>query len=84
MRANPDVRVTYLTGYVDPFREQRLRRLGALAVLEKPCSIDDLLALLRARPVEHPDKESSDDTTRTYGIDQFGPNSSKNPSAPDG
>jgi len=48
LNIDPHVRVAYVTGYVDDERTQRLLRLGALAVFEKPCSLDSLMRLAGA------------------------------------
>jgi signal transduction histidine kinase/CheY-like chemotaxis protein len=59
---NPHVRVAYVTGYVDTLREQRLRRLGAIAVFEKPCRLEELLSVARAPSSHWPDDETDDDS----------------------
>jgi DNA-binding NtrC family response regulator len=45
---DPKVQVAYITGYVEPSREQQLRNLGAIAILEKPCPLDALLSVVSA------------------------------------
>ncbi len=47
MTTDPNVRIVFATGYADPERATAVRVRGALALLEKPYSLDTLIRLAR-------------------------------------
>jgi len=44
----PDIRCCFITGYLDSYTEQGLRRLGADAVFQKPFRLAEVSAALRS------------------------------------
>lgn len=57
----PDIRVAFMSGYADPARAVRLKALGAVATLEKPCSLDTLLALVHMASAKSSEPGNADD-----------------------
>jgi two-component system, cell cycle sensor histidine kinase and response regulator CckA len=60
-------RVAFMSGYSDPVRAARLKSRGALAMFEKPCSLDALLGLAQAnasRPTDAPAEDDFESLTR--------------------
>ncbi len=60
-RLETAVRVAFMSGYTDPTRSIRLKALGAVAVLEKPCSLDALLAVAQSATLEDATEQTDDD-----------------------
>jgi two-component system, cell cycle sensor histidine kinase and response regulator CckA len=54
-------RVAFISGYLDPVRSTRLKSRGAIAVLEKPCSLDALFGLAHASTSSQDDAPAEDD-----------------------
>lgn len=53
---NPQVRVIFVTGYLDEREKTDLLQMGAYAVLRKPCAPEELLRTIRAAIDEHTGK----------------------------
>jgi CheY-like chemotaxis protein len=62
---DPAVRVVYATGYADVNRAAQIRAQGALALLEKPYDIEELVELA-AQVVEGVDPDASEPDTRPW------------------
>jgi CheY-like chemotaxis protein len=57
LRQEASARVAFMSGYMDPTRAAHLKTRGALAMLEKPCSLDVIHSLATQR-----DRASEDET----------------------
>jgi len=65
-KLKPGVRVAFMSGYTDPTRAVRLKAQGAMAMLDKPCSLDDILTLIQRATTDPgaPNEEDFESLTR--------------------